>query len=66
MEKNEIKKLLYTEKPLAHFDYIRKGVAYYQCTVNDVHVIFEIPVNDMGDADFFPTMPAQHLNRWLV
>ena len=66
MEKGEIKKMLYREKPLAHFDMIRKGKAYYLCVCNDVHMVFEIHVSDMGDADFFPTMQAQHLIRWLV
>lgn len=66
MEKNELKKVLYREKPLANLTYVRKGVIYYECVVNDIHILFEVPVNDIGDADFFPTMRAQHLIRWLV
>jgi len=66
MEKNEIKKLLYTHKPIATFSYIRKGSAYYKTKVNDVEVIFNIPVVDMGDADFLPEMEAKLLARWIM
>jgi hypothetical protein len=71
MEKNEIKKLLYRQNPKATFDYIRKGHAYYTTTVDDPtegckFVKFEIPVSDMGDADFFDKMDAKHLIRWIL
>lgn len=72
MEKNEIKKALYKEKPLAELDFIRKGIAYYTTVIksddglDSQHVRFEVPVVDMGDADFFPTMNAHHLIRYLV
>ena len=29
-------------------------------------VFFEIPVDDMGDADFKSEMDAKLLNRWIV
>lgn len=66
MEKNELKKLLYTEKPLAKLNYIRKGHAYYSTKVNDIEIQFDIPVEDMGDADFFIQMEGKHLIRWIV
>ena len=66
MTKNEIKKLLYKQKPDAHFKYIRKGSAYYYADLNEKRIQFEIPVNDMGDADFGRTMEAKLLNRWIV
>lgn len=61
-----IKKELYKNKPKANFKYIRKGVAYYYADLDDVRVQFEIPVTDMGDADFAATMDAKLLNRWIV
>ena len=66
MEKNEIKKLLYLNKPAAKFLYIRKGQAYYKSMVNDIEIMFNIPVSDMGDADFLNEMEAKHLIRWIV
>ncbi len=71
MDKNEIKKLLYKQNPIATFNYIRKGTAYYETVVNaefDIsHKInFEVPVSDMGDADFKNEMESKLLNRWIV
>jgi|WetSurMetagenome_2_1015567.scaffolds.fasta_scaffold431428_2 hypothetical protein len=71
MELNTIKKLLYTQNPKATFSHIRKGHAYYDAPLTDSDEIFkfirfEIPVADMGDADFFSQMQAKHLIRWIV
>lgn len=66
MTKTEVKKMLYKEKPTAVLSYIRKGVAYYLTIDVQETVRFEVPVDDMGDADFLPQMPAQQLNRWIV
>lgn len=71
MTKIEIQKTLYEQKPRATFLYMRKGIVYYQCTINLVEyetrkVIFEIPVDDMGDADFLAIMDAKLLGRWIV
>ena len=70
MEKNEIKKELYKQNPIAEFQYIRKGSAHYRTSVNDNNqhthaVLFEVPVSDMGDADFGTTMEAKLLQRWI-
>jgi hypothetical protein len=64
----EIKKELYKQKPIATFDKIRKSVAYYSTVLTPQLVVvnFEIPVADMGDADFTFDMPAQLLNRWII
>lgn len=68
--KTEIKKRLYKQKPKAFLKLIRIGVAYYECTIvmdNKTIVInFEIPISDMGNADFYPEMEAKLLNRWIV
>lgn len=71
MEKNEISKLLYKQNPIAGLLHIRKGYAYYEATVEEVergslYVQFEVPVSEMGDADFFPQMEAKFLRRWIL
>ena len=66
MELNEIKKALYRQKPLATFSKIRKGNAYYVADIENKNLLFEIPIVDMGDADFLPDMDAKLLIRWIV
>ncbi len=75
MTKIEIQKALYKQKPRAILNYIRKGVANYSTTIYFNGVIklgegavitFDVPVDDMGDADFLPTMDAKLLGRWIV
>ena len=69
MEKNEIKKALYKQKPIATLLFIRKEVAYYTASVEmddaNYAIRFEVPVNDMGDADYFPEMDAKLLIRYI-
>jgi hypothetical protein len=73
MNLTEIKKELYKQKPTAELLYIRKGVVYYDAKIKIEEepiikyktIFFEVPVSDMGDADFTPTMDAKLLNRWL-
>lgn len=66
MTNTEIKKELNKKKPEAFLRYIRKGVAYYYADLEQQRVDFEVPVNDMGDADFTTHMDAKLLSRWLV
>lgn len=66
MEKNEIKKALYIQKPIASFMKIKNGFAYYTANIiEDDALIFKIPVVDMGDAEFIFMMDAKLLIRWL-
>lgn len=70
MEINEIKKALYKQNPKAEFKFIRKGVAYYSTIIESenyepVEIKFEIPVSDMGDADFEYSMDSKYLIRWI-
>jgi hypothetical protein len=69
MTNTEIKKALYKQKPIAEFEFIRVGVAYYSTTIDnegeDFKVSFQVPVNDMGDADYLPQMDAKLLNRYI-
>jgi len=73
MNLTDIKKELYKQKPAAELLYIRKGIAYYDAKfkisedpiIEFKTVFFNIPVDDMGDADFLPNMDAKLLIRWL-
>ena len=64
---NEIKKLLYKEKPSAVFRKVNKSGILYTADFADktIDVRFLIPFSDIGDADFSHTMQAQLLIRWL-
>lgn len=68
MELNDIKKALYKENPRAVLKHIRKGVVYYSAHIPSVDEIiqFEVPVNDMGDADFLSHMDSKLLIRWIT
>lgn len=71
MTNTQIKKALYKQKPTAKFDKIRIGIAYYSTMILDdnnepFYVNFEVPVNDMGEADYLPEMDAKLLNRYIV
>jgi hypothetical protein len=73
MDLIEIKKELYKQKPIANLIFIRKGIAYYDATIEIEEngtlrfrtVFFEIPISDMGDNDFTPDMDTKLLIRWL-
>lgn len=63
MTLNELKKTIYKTNPVAKFQYIRKGNAYYK---TDTDIIFEVPVTDMGDADFLAEMSGKLMIRWIL
>jgi hypothetical protein len=70
MDRNEIKKALYKQNPKAEFKFIRKGSAYYLTVIESdkyepIEINFEVPVVDMGDADFEIFMDAKYLIRWI-
>ncbi|MCP9200282.1 hypothetical protein MKO06_10205 [Gramella sp. GC03-9] len=66
MELNEIKKALYKQNPEAILQFIRIKVAYYEASLEDgTKIRFEVPVDDMGSTDFFPTMDSKLLIRWI-
>lgn len=75
METNDIKKHLYKQNPKAKLSYIRKGSAYYatvilvnEQTIDEQSkiILFEVPVLDMGDADFHYEMDGKFLIRWIL
>jgi hypothetical protein len=69
----DIKKFLLKGKPKAQFDFIRKGNAYYfvetftggNTLLPTGKITFEIPVSDMGEADFKAEMDGNLLMRWI-
>lgn len=63
MEKNEIKKELYKQKPMAVRTNYRGEYVHYVAQLDDASVIqFEIPNQE---ATFGNEVPAQLLIRWL-
>ena len=67
MNKNEIKKALYKQKPTASLISHKDGCKVYVTELNDKTVIeFSVPIIDMGDAEFGLTMEAHLLIRYLV
>lgn len=68
MTKNEIKKEIYKQQPIAQFVRIVKGVAIYSTDALRPYpgmIYFNIPVSDMGDASFERNMDAKLLIRYL-
>lgn len=72
MDKNEIKKELYKQKPIAKYQMLpngalaRKGAIEYKALLEDkTEVFFDVIVSDLGDADLFPEMDAKLLIRYL-
>lgn len=73
MEKNDIKKALYKQKPLAQLQSINKDGIWYMVmievkdTIIDYETIyFKIPFIDIGDATFNISMDAKLLIRYIV
>jgi hypothetical protein len=67
MEKNEIKKALYKENPIANIVSVTKDGINYATVINDNYsVYFRIPFNDIGDAKFEPHMDGKYLIRWII
>lgn len=70
MEINEIKKVLYRERPMADFVAHEKGSCTYKCNCSLGEIIFTIPDSeallDSGMAIWEQSkIPAQFLIRWL-
>ena len=70
MNKNEVKKALYKQKPIAEFTCIVGTTLYYKTKVEiddkTITVDFSIPVEEIGDAVFYKEMYGQFLNRYIV
>lgn len=66
MNKNEIKKILYKEKPTAYCTSFSEGVKKYSAETSTGMVKFEVPVSDMGNNIFSDEESAQLLIRWIT
>jgi len=70
MNKTEIKKALYKQKPVAEFNCIIGTTLYYKTKVlfedKSITVDFAIPVDEIGDAVFYKEMDGKLLNRYIV
>lgn len=62
----EVKKALYKRNPTAFLKKIQYEKAYYTTSIEECALDFEVPCNDMGEAEFLPQMPAKLLIRWIV
>ena len=71
MDRNEIKKALYKEKPIAKLKFVdghilRKGFITYDTILNDgTELEFEVDVVDIGNAPLDMEMDAKLLIRYL-
>lgn len=67
MNTNEIKKLLYKQKPTATLIKKKGNVWIYAAALKEprMYIDFEVPESDMGDAKFENNMEAHLLIRWL-
>lgn len=70
METNEIKKLLYKQKPIAKCIGSNKDTKKYETWIslnesNDMYLKFEVPYSDMGETKFSDEIQGQLLIRWL-
>ncbi len=73
---NDIKKILYKDNPVANLQYVRKGHVYYKALIRfttgdspikeSKYINFDVPIVDMGDADFHAEMSGKHLIRWII
>jgi hypothetical protein len=63
--RNEIKKALYRQKPLAVIKNKDASSYRYSCVLDGSIIKFNVPVSDMGDSKFEDQMPAHLLIRWI-
>lgn len=65
MIKNEIKKALYKEKPVAMLKFMQGTNYVYEAILSDYKVYFSVPISDMGEKLFENKMEGQLLIRWI-
>ena len=68
MDKNEIKKELYKNKPTAYRFLKTDDLHIYQTLISNSRLQFNVPLSDMGTSihRFKDEMPAHELIRWLI
>lgn len=68
MNLNDVKKILYKEKPIAHrvaTQGVNWEIWFYQAHMKGLSVSFAVPESDMGEKLFEKEIPAQLLIRWI-
>ena len=66
MELNEIKKLLYKNKPTAKLFCANMYGLTYSCYADaETYVNFKIPLNELSETNFYSEMDAKLLIRWI-
>lgn len=65
MEKNELKKLLYKNKPLARIESVSKKGIHYELELPETIIHFLVPLDDIGDGTFNHEMQSQLLIRYI-
>lgn len=65
MDKNEIKKVLYKEKPIAYMIINTPDVATYIANTSIGAIHFKIPKSDAIGANLKENMEGQFLIRWI-
>lgn len=63
--KNEIKKWLYKNKPLAKFMFVNSDGITYQTKMEDKTILFVIPLDEIGTITYGLETESQLLLRWL-
>lgn len=66
MEKNQIKKLLYSEKPTAYLNSVRKDGILYTVPSYGTNISFLVPLNEIGEVIWKLQMEAHLLIRYLL
>lgn len=67
MERNDIKKELYKQKPTAEVWHKNSTDYYYSAYLNGgAKIDFKVPVDNMGETLFDNEVPAQLLIRWII
>lgn len=60
----DIKKILYKTKPTAHLFASQNDNYFYDCVVDNLQIMFIVPISEMGEKPFKDKEPAQLLIRW--
>lgn len=63
--RNEIKKMLYREKPMARLVGKDNEKYFYRTNTSTGVLSFVVPISDMGEKLFQHDIEAQFLIRWL-
>ena len=66
MEKNEIKKMLYKENPVAVLHEVRKDGIIYTTGFGDNTITFQIPLSEIGEVIWGRTIEAKLLIRYIL